>query len=165
MKRCRRKIVGTVKRSVQRMMIAGNKKCSICVSTSPSLLSNIVWSENAVRRGIYRWCYMWRCSAECRNVRARVGFISRAACIARNGSTTTQSLSFRSTTQVSYNEHRYAIQDAVLRARIEARTPVFSLGRVLGNHLYAKITDSYIPRPVSVPNIALPFEIPGFSRA
>ena len=74
-----------------------------------------------------------------------------------NGATTVSSLSFRASGEVSSHARRYAIRDAVIRARIEARTAVFSLGKVLGTPIHVKITDSYIPRPVSAPNIAKSF--------
>ena len=71
-----------------------------------------------------------------------------------NAAITVSSFSFRASGEVSSHARLYAIKNAVIRARIEARTAVLSLRKVLGNPVYAKITDSYIPPPVSAPNFA-----------
>ena len=73
--------------------------------------------------------------------------------LVNNGATTVSSLSFRASSEVSSHARLYTIRDAAIRTRIEARTAVLSSGKVLGNPVYVKITDSYIPRPVSAPNI------------
>ncbi len=88
---------------------------------------------------------------------ARAGMLLDAS--VRHGATMVQSLSFRASSLVSTNARRYAIRDAVIRARIEARTAVFSLGRVLGNPVFVKVTDSYIPRPVSAPTMTGSFAL------
>ena len=71
-----------------------------------------------------------------------------------NSATTISSFSFRASGEVSSHAILYAIRYSIVRARIEARTAAFSLGKVLGNRVYIKVTNSYIPRPVSAPNIA-----------
>ena len=71
-----------------------------------------------------------------------------------NGASTVSSFSFRGSREVSSHARIYATRDAVICARIEARNTVLSLAKVLGNPVYVKITDYYIPCPVSAPNIA-----------
>lgn len=69
----------------------------------------------------------------------------------RNGATQISSVSFRGTDQVSTNARRYAIMDAVMRARIEVLTAVSTLRRQLGPPIHIKITDSYMPQPLKAP--------------
>ena len=71
-----------------------------------------------------------------------------------NGATTVSSFSFRASCEVSSHARLYNIRYAVIRARIEAITAVLYSGKVLGNPVYVKIIDSYIPRTVSAPSIA-----------
>ena len=71
-----------------------------------------------------------------------------------NGAITVSSFSFRDSGEVSSHDRLYSIRDAVVRARIDARTAVLSLVNMLGNPVYVKITDSCTSRPVYAPNIA-----------
>lgn len=81
--------------------------------------------------------------------------ISRAGSIldgaTKNGATQISSVSFRGTDQVSTNARRYAIMDAVNRARIEGLTATRALRRTLGPPIHIKITDSYMPQPLRAP--------------
>lgn len=68
-----------------------------------------------------------------------------------NGATQISSVSFRGTDQVGTNARRYAIMDAVMRARIEVLTATSALRRSLGPPIHIKITDSYMPQPLRAP--------------
>ena len=50
-----------------------------------------------------------------------------------NSATTVSSFSFRGSGEVSSHPRLYSVRNAVIRARIEARTAVLSLGKMLGN--------------------------------
>lgn len=73
------------------------------------------------------------------------------------GATAISSVSFRAPKRAAAVARRRAIRDAVLRARSEARTAVFALGRVIGAPVHVKITDSFIAQPIDAPGLARGF--------
>ncbi len=71
----------------------------------------------------------------------------------RNGATSVSSVSFKAENAISADARRFAIHDAVVRAREEANVAVLSLGRVMGSPVHIKITDTFYAQPIAAPQI------------